>query len=317
MLIVYPDADPQLKELLTNELLSPLRQIAEFRIYEGKPTSHEEYVNRVKDADGLLLGWSIPNEVLQECPNLKVISFTGIGASNFIDLDYATKRGIIVTNTPGYADHTVAEHALTLLLALSKNLHHHHRNIQKGKWDQSKTSTEIRGKTIGLVGLGGIGKRMAELCKVLGMNVICWTFHPTEERAREIGIRFTSLEDLLGTSDVVSLHLPYTEKTKSFIGKKELMLMKEHSFLINTARAEIVDTQALVEVLAANQIAGAGIDVFDEEPISSDHPLLLLPNVILTPHTGFNTPEATEEILKIAIQNLCKFFKNKIQNAVN
>jgi D-3-phosphoglycerate dehydrogenase len=176
---------------------------------------------------------------------------------------------------------------------------------------------ELRGKTIGLIGLGGIGQRMAGLCKALGMNVICWTFNPNEERARKLGVKFTNLEELLIQSDIVSLHLPYTDKTKKLLGKKELLLMKQESLLINTSRAELVDTESLAEILDSKQIAGAGIDVFDEEPIASDNPLLGLSNVILTPHMGFNTPEAGEEILKISINNLVQFFNKNIQNVVN
>lgn len=313
MIIVYPDADPQLKNILDDKLVSSLRQMAEFRIYEGKPESSEEYIKRVKDADGILLGWSIPNEVIAECPNLKIISFTGIGASHFIDLSYTASKGIKVTNTPGYADNAVAEHALSLMLSLAKNINQHHNNLMKGVWDQSNSSVELKGKTIGLIGLGGIGQRMAVLCKALGLKVISWTFHPTPERAEKLGLKFTDLETLLKKSDFVSLHLPFTEQTKNLLGEKELSFMKKEAYLINTSRAEIIDTDALVKHLAAEKIAGAGVDVFDQEPISENHPLMGLSNVVLTPHTGFNTPEATEEIFRIAVENLIQFFSGNIQ----
>lgn len=313
MIIVYPDADPQLKNILDDKLVSSLRQMAEFRIYEGKPKTREEYVNRVKDADGILLGWSIPNEVIAECPNLKIISFTGIGTSNFIDLSYTASKGIKVTNTPGYADNAVAEHALSLMLSLAKNINQHHNNLMKGVWDQSNSSVELKGKTIGLIGLGGIGQRMAVLCKALGLKVIAWTFHPTPERAEKLGLDFTDLETLLKKSDFVSLHLPFTEQTKNLLGEKELSFMKKEAYLINTSRAEIIDTDALVKHLAAEKIAGAGLDVFDQEPLGENDPLMGLSNVVLTPHTGFNTPEATEEIVRIAVENLIQFFSGNIQ----
>ncbi|WP_082193163.1 2-hydroxyacid dehydrogenase [Bacillus rubiinfantis] len=318
MLIVYPDADPEARDwLMDHPLANELRKLAEFRIYVGRPESHKEYVKRVKDADGILLGWGIPNEVITECPNLKVISFTGIGASNFVDLKYAESRGIIVTNTPGYADNTVAEHALALLLSLTKNIVPNHQRLAKGVWDQSRNSVELRGKTIGLIGLGGIGKRMAELCKAIGMNVICWTFNPTPDRAQQLGITFTGLEELLQESDVVSLHLPYTEQTAHMLSYKELSLMKNEAILINTSRAQLIDTDAMVKCLLTGRISGAGIDVFDEEPIIKDHPLLSLPNVVLSPHIGYKTPEASMEIMNISISNLIQFFQGKIQNAIN
>jgi lactate dehydrogenase-like 2-hydroxyacid dehydrogenase len=317
VLIVYPDADPQFINLLTDELLNPIRKFADIRIYEGRPATNKEFVNRVKGADGILLGWSIPNEVIAECPNLKIISFTGIGASNFVDLKYAASRGITVTNTPGYADNAVAEHTLSLIFSLAKNINQNHQNVAKGYWNQSYTSVELRGKKIGLIGLGGIGQRMAELCKALGMKVFCWTFNPNSERAYKSGLTFTSLEQLLKQSNIVSLHLPLTEQTQKLLGKKELSLMKKDAYFINTSRSELVDTSFLVELLSSNRIAGAGIDVFDEEPIMLNNPLLSLSNVILSPHIAFNTLDATIEIFNIAVNNLDQFFYKNIQNAVN
>ncbi|MFJ7726788.1 NAD(P)-dependent oxidoreductase [Neobacillus sp. NPDC097160] len=313
MLIVFPDADHH----LSDDIITPLKQYGDFQTFIGRPETNDEYINRVRNADAILLGWSIPNEVIAECPNLKIISFTGIGASNFVNLKYAESRGIIVTNTPGYADNAVAEHALSLVLSLAKNINHNHTTVGQGIWDQSRTSIELKGKTIGLIGLGGIGQRMAEFCKAIGMNVICWTFNPNPERAQKLGLSFTSLEDLLEKSDFVSLHLPYTDQTKKMLGKKELSLMKQEAFLINTSRAELIDTDALVEMLSSNRIAGAGIDVFDEEPISKQNPLLTLDNVILSPHIAFNTPGANNEIFRISINNLIEFFKGDIRNSVN
>lgn len=313
MLIVFPDADHHLPD----DIITPLKQYGDFQTFIGRPETNNEYIKRVRNADGILLGWSIPNEVIAECPNLKIISFTGIGASNFVNLKYAESRGIIVTNTPGYADNAVAEHALSLVLSLAKNLNHNQTTLARGNWDQSRKSIELKGKTIGLIGLGGIGQRMAEFCKAIGMNVICWTFNPDPVRAQKIGLSFTSLEDLLEKSDFISLHLPYTDQTKKMLGKKELSLMKKEAFLINTSRAELIETDALVELLSSRRIAGAGIDVFDEEPISKQNPLLTLDNVILSPHIAFNTPEANIEILRISINNLVEFFKGDIRNSVN
>ncbi|MFK9093473.1 NAD(P)-dependent oxidoreductase [Bacillus salipaludis] len=313
MLIVFPDADHHLPD----DIITPLKQYGDFQTFIGRPETNDEYIKRVRNADGILLGWSIPNEVIAECPNLKIISFTGIGASNFVNLKYAESRGIIVTNTPGYADNAVAEHALSLVLSLAKNINHNQTTLARGIWDQSRKSIELKGKTIGLIGLGGIGQRMAEFCKAIGMNVICWTFNPNPVRAQKLGLSFTSLEELLEKSDFVSLHLPYTDQTKKMLGKKELSLMKQEAFLINTSRAELIDTDALVEMLSSNRIAGAGIDVFDEEPIAKQNPLLTLDNVILSPHIAFNTPEANKEIFRISINNLVEFFNGDIRNSVN
>ena len=317
MLIVYPDVDPSIKRFLTDDATSKLKTISEFRFFEGKPKNTAEFLSRVQDADGILLGWHLPNEVLSACSKLKIVSFTGIGANNFIDLNYANRLGVKITNTPGYADNTVAEHAFSLLLSLAKNIPKHNENVINGIWDQSITSMELAGKTIGLIGLGGIGKRMAEICNAFRMNVKCWTFNPSEERAQSAGVSFVSLDELLRTSDVISLHIPLTEETRNFLTDKELSTIKQGAILINTARAEIIDTNSLVKHLSSGRLRGAGIDVFEEEPLSIKSPLLTLDNVILTPHIGFNTEEATKEILNISINNLFEFFNGNPINVLN
>jgi len=317
LLIVYPDADPQIKSLLNDEMLAEITSLAEFRIFEGRPGNQEEFLARVEQADGLLLGWDIPNQVIAACPNLKIISFTGIGYKNFIDAEFARQRGIAVTNTPGYADNAVAEHALALLLAVAKNIQRNHINLRQGLWDQTMQSLELRGKTIGIIGTGGIGLRMATICEAIGMKVICWTRNRSEERSRKLGVRFVELDELLQEADVISLHLPFTDETKGVLGDRELSMMKRGAILINTSRAELIDTPSLVERLASGQLAGAGIDVFDQEPVSPDNPYLKLDNVVLSPHVGFNTEEATRKILEISVDNLVQFFRGNPQNIVN
>ncbi|MFM1653631.1 2-hydroxyacid dehydrogenase [Brevibacillus sp. B_LB10_24] len=317
MLIVYPDADPQIKSLITDELVSRLNAVAEFRVYEGRPKDDAEFLSRVKEADGVLLGWYLPNQIMSACTNLKVIAYAGIGVKNFVDVGFARQCGIAVTNTPGYADDAVSEHTLALMLAVAKQIARHHQNLQRGVWDPSIPSLGLRGKTIGLIGLGGIGQRVAELSKAFGMNVICWTLHPSLERAKRAGVTFVSLEELLGSSDYISLHIAYTEQTRSLIGEKELSLAKQGAILINTARSELVDTPSLARALASGRLAGAGIDVFDEEPVSKDNPLLSLPNVVLSPHVGFNTPDAVNKILELCVDNLVQFFTGSPQNVVD
>lgn len=317
MLIVYPDADPQFKKFLTDELTNDLKMFSDLRIFEGKPQNNADYISRVKDADGILLGWHLPNEVISACNKLKIISFTGIGANNFIDINYANSQGVKVTNTPGYADTAVAEHAFSLMLSLAKNISKNNENIINGIWDQSLTSLDLAGKTIGLIGFGGIGKRMAEICKVFKMNVKCWTFNPSLARSQTTGVSFVSMEELLKTSDYISLHLPLTDQTRNLLSDKEISIIKQGAILINTARAELIDTPSLVKHLKSGRLKGAGIDVFDEEPVSIKSPLLSLPNVLCTPHIGFNTDEATKEILRISINNLIKFFKGYPVNLLN
>lgn len=316
MLTVYPDGDSQLVSLLSDDILHDLKTKSEFMIYEGKPDVGD-YIRRVKHADGILLGWGIPNSVIDACQRLKIISFMGIGAANFIDIDFAASKGIAVANAPGYGDNAIAEHSLALLMSVVRNIPEHDLNVKQGIWDQSRQGIEISGKTVGLIGLGNIGVKMARICKGIGLNVLCWTRRPDPGRARQAGVTFVELEELLKKSDFISLHLNYNKETRGFIGRKELSLMKRGAVLINTARAELIDTGALVDFLASGYLAGAGVDVFDEEPVSGQNPLKKFANVVLTPHVGFNTPEASKNLISISVKNLVEFYSGSPQNIIN
>ncbi|GAB6173143.1 NAD(P)-dependent oxidoreductase [Paradesulfitobacterium aromaticivorans] len=316
MKIVFPDADSQYVELLAPELSARLQSLGEFIMYEKMPEEPEEYIRRIGDADAVIQTWKLPDEVFDHCPRLKMINYLGIGAANFINIRRATEEGVIVTNTPGYGNNTVAEHALALLLAVAKHVCQGNAKLREGMFDQSQMSFDLAGKTIGLIGLGGIGERMAAICRALGMNVLCWTRNPSPARAEQSGVKFVELGALLKESDAVSLHLALNEETRGLLREKELSLLKKGSVLINTARAEIVDTAALVKLLRSGHIAGAGIDVFDKEPLPEDSPLLGLENVVMTPHTGFNSPDAVRNILTISISNLEHFAQGKPVNVV-
>lgn len=317
MKIVYPDADSQYVELLFPELRARLQSLGEFIMYEKMPQDPEEYVRRIGDAEAVIQTQKLPDRVFDRCPNLKLINYLGIGAGNFINIQKASAAGVIVTNTPGYGNNTVAEHALALLLAVAKHVCRGNSDLRAGIFDQSRMSLELAGKTIGLIGLGGIGERMAVLCRALGMRVVCWTRHPSPARAERSGVRFVELEDLLKSADIISLHLALNEETRGLLGRKELQLLKPNSIFINTARAELVDTLALTELLQSGYLAGAGIDVFDREPLAEDNPLLGLDNVVMTPHTGFNSPDAVINILHMTVSNLEQFAQGKPTNVLN
>ncbi len=318
--IVYPDADDQLAALLTGARRARLEALGAFRIHHGHPGDPAAYLERLGDAAGVVLGWDLPVEVMRRAPRLEVVSYLGTGAANFVDLAEAGRLGITVCNTPGYGDNAVAEHALALLFALARRVPRLDRSMrqagQRPEWGQSQPGFELRGKTLGLVGLGGIGARMAELARGLGMEVKAWTRNPSPERAERHGVAFLPLEDLLETSDVISLHLLLTPETNGFLGPEELDRMKPDAVLVNTARAELVDQAALVERLRDGRIAAAGLDVFWNEPLPADHPLLELDNVVLTPHVAFNTPEAIAAMMDIAIDNLARYFEGSPINVV-
>ena len=315
-LTVYADADPPLVPLFAGERLARLEALGGFSLHEGLVADTKTYEGLVADATALMIGWDLPTQALRAAEKLEVISYLGTGAANFIDLEEAARRGVTVCNTPGYGDNAVAEHTLALLFAVARQIPLLDRSFRSQGWIQMGQGFELRGKTLGLVGLGGIGARMAELARGLGMEVKAWTRNPSPERARRHGVAFVPLEELLATSDVVSLHLLLTPKTEGVLGAEELDRMKPEAVFINTARAELVDEAALVERLRSGRIAAAGLDVYWQEPLAKDHPLLGLDNVVVTPHVAFNTPEAGTAMVDLAILNVERYYAGAPINVV-
>lgn len=316
MRIVYPDANPHIANLLDGARLARIQKVGRFAVHRGEPQSEDELIGRVGDANAVMLGWGMPVDVMRAAPKLELIAFIGIGAGNFVDLHEAARRGITVCNAPGYADNTVAEHALAMILATARHLGRLDRALRAGRWIQSKPALELRGKRLGLVGFGGIGARVAELARGIGMSVRAWTRNPDAERARRYGVEFTTLEVILRESDVLSLHVALTPETRSLIDARALERVKHGTILINTARGEIVDENALLDALRDGRVAAAGLDVYGEEPLPAGHALLELDNVLLTPHVAYNTPEATEALLDISIDNVVKYYADDPVNVV-
>ena len=303
--IVFADADPPMMPLMVGERLARVEALGAFALYEGMAADIADYEARISNATALIIGWELPVDVMRKAPRLEVISFLGTGAANMIDLPEAAARGITVCNTPGYGNNAVAEHALALLFSVARDIPRLDRTLRTEGWNQ-----------LALIGLGGIGSRLAELAGALGMEVLAWTRNPSPERARRSGVTFAPLETVLGESDVISLHLLLTPETQNLLGAAELDLMKPGVIFINTARAELVDEAALLERLRSGRIAAAGIDVYLKEPLPGDHPFLGLDNVVLTPHVGFNTPEATVNLVDMGIDNLVQYFAGKPINVV-
>jgi len=225
-------------------------------------------------------------------------------------------RTITVTNTPGYADQTVAEHTMALMLATARQVPRLDRDTRSGGWNKGLPGFDLKGKTLGLIGLGGIGTRTAHLANAFGMRVIAWTRNPSQERANVAGVIFKNLDAVLAESDIVSLHLALTPDTENLLDSKRLAYLKQGAVLINTARAEIIDEDALIQALGNGTIGAAGFDVFHEEPLPDNHPLRDIDNVVITPHTGFNTPEATVAIIDIAIDSMAAYFAGNPINVV-
>jgi phosphoglycerate dehydrogenase-like enzyme len=316
--IVCADGDQETRALIDEALW---RRLAEQGIaldwYNGLPASDAEWLSRIGDADGLLLLWSIPNAVMRASPNLKAIAWVGTGVSTFVNVPLASELGIVVSNTPGYGSNAVAEHTLGLMLALARKTLLLASAMREGEWPRENVvGVELSGKTAGVVGLGGIGTRVAQLCGALGMRVLAWTRNPSAERLADAGATFAEIDDLLASSDVVTLHLPHTPDTDRLLSAARLRQMKPSAYLVNTARAELVDHEALIGALTEGRIAGAALDVFADEPLPEDNPWRGLPNVILTPHIGWNTPEANRRSVEIALGNLVGALGGEPRNAV-
>ncbi|MFW3385172.1 UNVERIFIED_CONTAM: C-terminal binding protein [Kocuria sp. CPCC 205274] len=256
----------------------------------------------------------VPAEVLEAATRCRTVARTGVGVDN-IDVARATELGMVVSNVPVYCTEEVADHALMLILALSRRLIPLARNTTAGGWDRhlAPTPVRLRGKVLGLVGLGAIGRALVPRAQALGMEVVALQ----RSGAPPAGVRVArSLSEVLEAADVVSVHLPLTEQTHRLIGAAELAAMKPTAVLINTARGGLVDTDALTGALAAGQIAGAGLDVTDPEPLAPDHPLRRFDNVILTPHSAFASDGAMAELSHKTATNVVDVLHGRVPATV-
>ena len=262
-----------------------------------------------KESEAIILGLELAdNAFLNEFPKLKIIARYGVGYDN-VNVEACTKRGIYVTHTPGILSHAVAELTICLMLSLSRNL------IQADKYVRTEWAkpdkkvklpkgTDLYGKVLGIIGLGRIGCQVAARAKAFGMKVIYYDIERKTNLEENLGIQYTDLETLLKEADFISLHVPLTPKTRNLITEKELKLMKSTAYLINTSRGPVIDEEALCKALKNGWIAGAGLDVFSEEPLPLNSPLIDLENVILTPHIGTYTAETRRAMALMCIENV-------------
>ena len=263
--------------------------------------------------DGLEVrsGTRVKAEVLEKADHLKLIGRAGIGVDN-IDVTAATARGIVVMNAPGGNTVTTGEHAFSLMLALARNIPQATASIRAGKWQKKEfMGVEIAGKTLGIVGLGSIGSRMAQI----GMNgfklkILACDPYITGDRAAQFGGKLVDLSTVMSESDIITLHTPLNEETRHMIGEKELRLMKPTANFINASRGPVVDEQALIKVLQEGKISGAGLDVFETEPLPKDSPLRQLENVVLVPHIG-SAPGALRHMLDVSVENVLRVAKGQ------
>jgi phosphoglycerate dehydrogenase-like enzyme len=281
--------------------------------YDTLPGSEETLIERIRDFEVVInirSSCKFTARVFADCPRMKLLSLWGTGTDN-VDLAAARQAGVTVTNTPGVSAVSIAEHSLMLMLAVARRVVTIHQGVVAGEWPRGQ-SIQLQGKTLGVIGLGAIGRQFARLGQGIGMKVIAWTMHPNPA----LGFELVELDHLFRTSDVVSLHLRQSPETTGFIGRAQFEMMKPGAILVNTARGPIVDEAALLDALRTHRIAGAGLDVFDVEPLPPGHPLTKLGNVVLTPHCAGVTPEVLEAGLALAIDNVESFLSGSPRNVV-
>ncbi len=307
--IVVPDDFPP--ALTGSSAEARLRALGEVTVYTERGADRpEELMRRIGDAEVVLnirAHARFTEAVLAACPRLRLISIWGAGVDN-VDLEACRRRGVAVTHTPGVNADAVAEHTIALMLAVMRRIPALDREVRRGEWPRGLL-VQAHGKTLGVIGLGAIGSRVAALGRALGMRVLAWTLRPDAGRAAQVGAEAVPLERLLAEADVVSLHLRLSAETRGVLGPERLRQMKPGAFLVNTARGALVDRDALLEALRLGRLAGAALDVFHEEPLPAGDPLLALPQVVLTPHNAGMTREVIEAGLHRAVANIEHFMR--------
>lgn len=293
-----------------------LERIAEVKV--GKPGvvfTEDRLIREIEDVDALIITSQhhVTKKVIEAANRLKVIVKYGSkpGIDN-VDSEAASKKGVVVCYTPGANSDSVAEHTTALILALSKRLCATSSRLRQGIWrDKSLLGHELLGKTVGIIGLGTIGGKVAEKIRGFGVKLLAYDPYVSEEYAKQAGAKLVDLKTLLKESDIITVHAALTEETVHLIGEKELKLAKESAFIVNTARGRVIDEKALIKALKEGWIAGAALDVFEEEPPRPDNPLLEMDNVLVTPHFASCTYEAYQREASMAAEAVLRVLQGK------
>lgn len=291
------------------ELLAPLEEKNQVTVFSGIPDSVEEVVQRGSDADVIAFGlMQFTNEMIDRLPNLKVLQFIGTGVWNFVDVDYAQSKGIRVLNIDGYGSNAVAEFGVALGMSLARKVTKADRVLKENRWtiDELK-GLEIKGSTVGVVGTGSIGSLVAEKYAMMGAKVVACDLYENEHLKEAYQVEYMSMEDVFHRADIVSLHMKVTKENENSIGDELFNAMKDGALLVNVARAELVDRNALVRALSQGTLGGAAIDVYNSEPPSEeDYALAKRDDVIATPHIGYYTQEANDNSIIMTVDSILK-----------
>ncbi|MCH2109298.1 MAG: D-2-hydroxyacid dehydrogenase [Polyangiaceae bacterium] len=323
MKIAVLDADPAFgsascpAELRGTPRLQALEELGSLAIFQR--TLPSELLTHAAGAEVVLTN-KVPlgEEEFAQLPQLKFVSILATGY-NIIDLEAAQRRGVLVSNVPGYSTHSTAQHALALLLELCHGVGTHNQSVQSGEWQSSPAFAyyrtplvELAGKTLGIFGLGAIGRQMARLGRALGMKVICNT-----RTVRDDEFENVPFSELLKRSDVLSLHAPLTEATHQLINEQSLQHMKKGAFLLNVARGPLLDEKAVAKALHEGQLGGVGIDVLTSEPPRQSSPLIGAPRCMITPHIAWATAEARQRLIDVSVENIRTYLQGAPQNLVS
>jgi len=296
---------------------SPVLERADVTVFREAFVDQDDAVAKLQNFDVLAImreRTPLPRAVIERLPNLRMIAMTGVRNPS-LDAAAASERGVVVSttsSTPNGSAGTV-ELAWTLILSLARWLPSQDAGMRNGKW-QTRLGSNIAGKRLGLVGLGKLGAKMVPIARAFQMDVVAWSPNLDQTRAAEAGATYASKEELFATSDFISIHMVLSAKTRGLVGSEDLARMKPTSFLVNTARGPLIDELALIEALSSGRIAGAGLDVYDREPLPLDHPLRSATNTVLSPHLGFATREGLGHYYAESIKNMVAWLDGKPQN---
>jgi D-3-phosphoglycerate dehydrogenase len=300
---------------LGEEHIRKLRSLGNLKVFKEPPRTRGDLRRRISKADIVLVGWNnLTKDVISSAKNLKMISIWATSC-HYADVQAAKEKGIVVSHVPGYATEAVAEYSFALMLAAARKLLSADKHVRKGGFDwRPFGGVELHGKTLGVIGTGTIGCRVAEISEAFEMQILGYDKYPDLKRAEELGMRYVDLYTLLRKSDFITLHVTLTPETEKLMGEKEFEVMKNGAVVVNTSQGKVIEEKALVRALKSGRIAYAGLDVFEEEPPHKDNPMFKLHNTVLSPHVGFHTIEAVKRCSDICIDNVVKFLEGHPQN---
>jgi len=300
--------------------LSALHEDDRFDVIHVDDSSSEAFLERLKVCDALVVrsATEVGSEMIDKASELKAIGRAGVGIDN-VDLDAATARGIAVFNSPGGNTIAAAEMTMALMLSLIRKIPAAEQSVRDGKWDRAVfKGNELKGRTLGLIGAGRIGGEVATRCQAFGMDCIVYDPYLTQDRAEAINVRLVDLDNILDNADVISIHVPLTDETRGLLDGEAFSRMRNGVFVINASRGGVIDEPALADALKSGEIAGAALDVYEQEPLPDDSPLRDVPNLVLTPHLAGSTAEAQVAVAReIAVTIMRRLLDGDTSGAVN